>query len=163
MYRTEKELNSVIINKDVSIRDAVKIIDKNGFRIVHLVDEKDILKGIFTDSDFRRVVINRIDLSDPLSTVINNNPKVIESSEAEKEYILSKIKKHHINQLPIVNRGKIVDLFVESDLIETDDQNKNIIKEKIPVFIMAGGKGKRLEPITKIIPKPLIPMVIKQS
>ena len=35
------------------------------------------------------------------------------------------------------------------------DQNFN---KKIPVVIMAGGKGTRLEPFTKVLPKPLIPI-----
>ncbi len=33
-------------------------------------------------------------------------------------------------------------------------------KEKldVPVVIMAGGKGTRLEPFTKVLPKPLVPI-----
>ncbi|MCK5504355.1 MAG: NTP transferase domain-containing protein, partial [Thermodesulfovibrionia bacterium] len=31
-------------------------------------------------------------------------------------------------------------------------------KIKVPVIVMAGGKGTRLEPFTKILPKPLIPV-----
>ena len=32
------------------------------------------------------------------------------------------------------------------------------IKKNVPVVIMAGGEGTRLEPFTKILPKPLVPV-----
>ena len=35
---------------------------------------------------------------------------------------------------------------------------KNIGQEKNLVMIMAGGQGKRLQPLTSILPKPLIPV-----
>ena len=111
MYRTEKELNSTIINKDVSIRDAIKFIDKNGFKILHLVDKNKKLEGIFTDSDFRKVVINRIDLSKPLTSVINKNPIVSDLSESDKIKLIEKTQKYKINQIPIINDGEVADLF----------------------------------------------------
>ena len=40
-----------------------------------------------------------------------------------------------------------------------NSKNKEIKKElNIPVVIMAGGKGTRLEPFTKVLPKPLVPI-----
>ena len=40
-----------------------------------------------------------------------------------------------------------------------EKKNRNDhIKTKIPVIVMAGGKGTRLLPFTDILPKPLIPI-----
>ena len=157
MYRTKKELRNLVTdNGNISIREAIKKIDQNGFKILHLVDNEGYLKGIFTDSDFRKVIIARKDLSKPLITVINKNPITIEVKNANKENILNKIKSNRINQLPILKNGKLNDFFIESDYFEINKGNKLI--EDIPVFIIAGGKGKRLDPITKVIPKPLVPM-----
>jgi dTDP-glucose pyrophosphorylase len=157
MYRTKKELKSLITNnKNLSIRDAIKKVDQNGYKIIHLIDEKGFLLGIFTDSDFRKVIIDKIDLSKPIIKVINTNPIFIESEKADKDIIIKKIKKYHISQLPILRDGKLVDLFIESDFFKSN--KRNAIGKKIPVFILAGGIGKRLSPITKVIPKPLIPI-----
>ena len=54
-----------------------------------------------------------------------------------------------ILQLPIVDKNKIIKgLYSLSDFLK--------INKKNPFIIMAGGKGLRLRPITKKIPKPMI-------
>ena len=54
-----------------------------------------------------------------------------------------------ILQLPIVDNNKnIKGLFSLSDFLKINKNN--------PFIIMAGGKGLRLRPITKKIPKPMI-------
>ena len=41
---------------------------------------------------------------------------------------------------------------------KSNKKEKNKIYKNIPVVIMAGGKGTRLEPFTKVLPKPVIPV-----
>ena len=60
------------------------------------------------------------------------------------------MKGNDILQLPIVDKkNKVIDI-VSSKELGTSSQVRN------PVLIMAGGFGKRLLPLTKIIPKPLL-------
>jgi len=61
--------------------------------------------------------------------------------------------KNNIRHIPLVQEGKVVDILLWLDLFET---GKSVRKEK--VVIMAGGKGTRLDPFTKILPKPMIPI-----
>ena len=58
--------------------------------------------------------------------------------------------------IPVVdNGGAIVDLYNGED----GSRNQKIRNEiNIPVVINAGGKGTRLDPFTRVLPKPLIPV-----
>ena len=61
------------------------------------------------------------------------------------------------NLLPIVNKDNIVAGYLSwEDVFGSKKKNKNL--QNIPIVIMAGGKGDRLAPFTKILPKPLIPI-----
>ena len=75
---------------------------------------------------------------------------MIKSVKDDKDSILSKMKELDILQIPIIDDdGEIVGLETLQHLIEKKKYDN-------PVFLMAGGFGKRLEPLTNNIPKPLL-------
>ena len=75
---------------------------------------------------------------------------MIKSVKDDKDSILSKMKELDILQIPIIDDdGEIVGLETLQHLIEKKKYDN-------PVFLMAGGFGKRLQPLTNNIPKPLL-------
>ena len=69
-----------------------------------------------------------------------------------------KILKEKIYFIPIISKDKtVINLLTSRDLF-SEDKNKRLKFKNIPVVIMAGGLGTRLEPFTKVLPKPLIPI-----
>jgi NDP-sugar pyrophosphorylase family protein len=55
--------------------------------------------------------------------------------------------------------GKVVDYATREDAFNGDESRSKLPSRlQIPVVIMAGGKGTRLEPFTRILPKPLVPI-----
>jgi NDP-sugar pyrophosphorylase family protein len=71
------------------------------------------------------------------------------------------MQQHMIEQIPVVNaNGVIIDVTLWFDFL-TEEKPQAVKSRKSldnPVVIMAGGKGTRLDPFTKILPKPLIPV-----
>ena len=53
--------------------------------------------------------------------------------------------------------GKVIKLLTWSNTFKTE-ANKKVQDLKVPVVIMAGGRGTRMEFFTKILPKPLVPI-----
>ena len=79
--------------------------------------------------------------------VLNSNPKFINKGENNVVEII-RLRENNFKIIPIVDKShKVIDLI-----------NFREIKSVLPldVIIMAGGKGKRLIPLTKSIPKPLL-------
>ncbi|MCX8059007.1 MAG: sugar phosphate nucleotidyltransferase [Spirochaetes bacterium] len=147
----------LLVNKNTNIIDAMKILDKTAKKILFVVDENNKLIGSLTDGDIRRYILKTGSLDGEVKDVCNKNTFKVKLGYDKKEIVEEAISKE-IKYVPVISDN---DTIVEILILEESkiDSKLAIFKElKIPVVIMAGGFGTRLEPFTKILPKPLIPI-----
>jgi dTDP-glucose pyrophosphorylase len=149
-------LEKYTITLDYSIRDAFKQMDDGKISIVVCVDGDGTVIGVITDGDFRSAIYNGIAFDDKVEKVINRNYISVQKhfDDYEVESILNKTI---VNRIPVLDDGKLVDILLEEDFVSLK-KAKQKGKLDNPVVIMAGGKGTRLDPFTRILPKPLIPL-----
>ena len=143
------EIRQVCLNKNKTINDVINILNKTGKKIVLIIDKKNKLIGTITDGDLRRAFIQGKNLNSKISNIFNRKPFYINKQFTNKK-IKSLMIEKKVNHIPIVNsKRKII------DLINLEDLEKTTKYENL-VIIMSGGKGQRLRPLTKNIPKPLL-------
>lgn len=71
-----------VVSKDATIKDVIFKFTEIGLGIAAVVDENDILLGVFTDGDLRRLLQKKRDCIDiKISEVMNPNPKTISKNE----------------------------------------------------------------------------------
>jgi NDP-sugar pyrophosphorylase family protein len=115
--------------------------------------EEGRLLGSLTDGDARRWILANGSLDEPVSSVMNKNPRFVRSGQTRTARAL--INRYELLAIPVVDASdKVVDMIFWNE--ETDKPQTE--KIALPVVIMAGGKGERLLPYTSIVPKPLIPI-----
>lgn len=144
-----KQWRNALVNRDASLEQAIEVLDKAALRIALVVDEADVLLGTLTDGDVRRALLGHLSLDTPVREVMNANPKTAREDWTESR-ILAVMEQYEVLQLPLVNSDqKIVGLANLHDLF-----NKH--RHDNPVFLMAGGFGTRLRPLTNNCPKPML-------
>ena len=138
-----------LLNKENSMKDVLRTLDKGAQGIVLVIDNNNKLYGTITDGDVRRAILNGMDTNSSLESFIQKKP-IVSKMDASKIELISIMKNNGIIQLPIVDQSnKVIGLKTLKELL---------IKEEFdnPVFIMAGGFGKRLQPLTNSTPKPML-------
>lgn len=149
MYSKKKFWSKTLVKKTSKIVDVINSLNKSGLQISIIVDSKKNFVGTITDGDIRRGMLKGLKLSSKITSIINKksifSKKKISAINAQK--ILNKFEIMH---LPILNGKKISGLYFNG--------NNKIDKKLKPnnVVIMAGGFGRRLENLTKKMPKGML-------
>ena len=144
-------IDSFIGNTLLSVSEAMALIDNNSYGILFLTDENKKLLACITDGDIRRFLLAGGKTDDKAFNAANKNPRMAFDMDEAKGIYHSK----NYIVVPVVNENRvIVDLYCGN----TTDSDENLSSLNVPVVINAGGKGTRLEPFTKVLPKPLIPV-----
>lgn len=151
-----KNFETAIIREEQPVREAIKQLNENRLQILVVVNEEQVLAGTVTDGDIRRAILRDLSLEHPVREIMNKTPVFVQTGEENRAYNL--MLKKHIKAVPVVDEKKKVTglLLLENFL---DPKKETAVKKKSNfVVIMAGGKGSRLDPFTKVLPKPLIPI-----
>jgi len=151
----------ILVSPNITIKEALKKLDKTAEKVLIVVNKDNVLSGALTDGDIRRSLLNGFDLEKTIEGVYNPRPIFIRELDFEIESVRRLMTEKAIDVVPVVNcNGVVIDYLswshVFGEISSKRGKNGSIID--IPVIIMAGGKGTRLEPFTKVLPKPLIPL-----
>ena len=151
-----KKIKNRIIQKDAVLLSAFKQMDKIDKKLL-LVFDKEKFINILSVGDIQRAIIKNISLNTPVSQILRKNTKVAKSTDSIEE-IKKEMIRNRTECMPVVDDYQnLIDVIFWEDVF--DENEKRILHNlKLPVIIMAGGKGIRLKPITNILPKPLIPV-----
>lgn len=141
-----------LIDREGSLRDALRAIEQSLSKIAVVVDSEKRPIGTLTDGDIRRALLAGAELDAPVTAHMNPVPELAQRSEGPGRW-LARMRRTRRAQLPIVDdQGRVVDVVSERQLLRALPRHDNL------VFVMAGGLGTRLRPLTEEVPKPMLPL-----
>jgi len=142
-------IDHIRVRDDASILEAMRSINAGTVEIAIVVDEDGRLVGLLSDGDIRRAILNGFTLESPIAGIVNRRPLSLPQT-AGRDEILALMGRHSIRQVPLVDAsGRVTQIAWITDLIRADLRPNEAV-------IMAGGKGKRLYPLTRDVPKPML-------
>lgn len=145
MYNADKK--HILYNTE-TVRDAlIKLNDLKKNTILIVVDEQEKLIGSLTDGDLRRGFIKGLNFDNSLMDYLQPDPLFVYQDEIHKTDF-NNMRLRNFMVVPVVDRNrKVVKIL-----------NLSEIQSVVPadVFIMAGGRGQRLMPLTADTPKPML-------
>ena len=150
----KERIGKYVSDHTIKVIDAMEMIDNNSAGLIFIVDAQGKLEGCLTDGDIRRWILKGGDLQTKVETMMSKVP--LSLNERDSSRAMEYLKEKCITALPITDdAGCIVDIVF---LHEWKAIKKSELLSNVSAVVMAGGRGTRLYPYTKILPKPLIPI-----
>ena len=150
-------MKDITVQPDITIRQAMKALDKTAEKCLLVVDENRRLLGTFTDGDLRRSILAGAQFSEDISECYHKRPVTLVEGHFNTEEAKQLLRGKKLDLIPVIDdEGTLIEYLTWGSLDDVQKPARSL--QDVPVVIMAGGKGARLEPFTKVLPKPLVPI-----
>ena len=148
-------MKDISVRTNTTISQAMQTLEKTAEKCLLVTDDNNKLLGTLTDGDLRRAILKGMKFSDNILECYQIDATIFIQGNYTQEDVTRGLRDKKLDLIPIVDKDrKVVDYLTWSN-INGGKQNKKLL-EDISVVIMAGGKGTRMEPFTKVLPKPLL-------
>ena len=137
-----------VIHPSDTLRKAIETIDDSRQQIALVADDEYHLLGTVTDGDIRRALIQHSSLDTCITQIMNRNPIVV-SQQEPLHSVRSLMQRKGLSHVPMLHQGVLTGMHTLRQLTCPQRYDN-------PVFLMAGGFGTRLRPLTNNCPKPLL-------
>ncbi len=144
-------LQDLLLEENSTVKQAIERLESVRCKVVYIVKGKKLLASV-SDGDVRRFSLRSGDIYESVFNIANLSPTSF--YEHEKDKWIEIFRRTELYSVPIINYN--------DEIIGVIFRDGTVIKERekisVPVVMVAGGKGARLYPYTKILPKALIPI-----
>ncbi len=144
----DQYLEACIIAPQSTIRSALQAIDDGAIGVSIACDRDRRFVGIMTDGDVRRALLRGASLDTSIDEVLVTEPYWVDATET-RDNVLDAMQARGIDVVPIITDGKLAGAHTLLQLVGRRPLDNLAV-------IMAGGKGTRLGPLTRDIPKPML-------
>lgn len=154
-------MNNFTIKKNNTLIEALEKINVNRSKHLIVLNDNGKAVGILSDGDIRRSILKKKKLNSKIKEIYNSKFHYFLQENLDKEKALEYMINNNILFAPILNSKNIpIDILTirSKEIKRNKILNTRNFKEMPTVVIMAGGQGKRMQPFTSILPKPLIPV-----
>ena len=142
-------VQETLIPSTATVKQVIETIERSQAKVALVVDEQMRLLGTVTDGDVRRGILRGVQITDSVTVIMNTKPRVATMHEDAIE-IIDMMRRNICRQVPILDaEGRVVALKTLEEALRVPDRPNW-------VFLLAGGRGHRLRPLTDDCPKPML-------
>jgi len=142
-------LKTSTLRPNSSILDAFGALDRSNFQLALVMDSEARLVGLVADGDVRRALLQGYQLNDSIEPIYTRNFIRVDPSAGRAE-VIELMQSHQIRHVPTIDEsGRLLGIHFWTQML-TRKTRPNA------ACILAGGLGRRLYPLTKDVPKPML-------
>jgi len=154
----DNQIDRLCIDENSSLEQAIVRMDEERRGIVLVIDAARKLVGTITDGDVRRAMLARAKMDAPVCDLLLRKAgtrferPITARAGTDPQACFQLIQSHQVLHLPLIDDlGRPVGMM-------TQDEFMPHAATGLQAFVMAGGIGSRLLPLTEDLPKPMLPI-----
>lgn len=132
-------LEAFQISEKASLREAIRLIDRNKHGLIFATNFFGAVIGLATDGDIRRRLLEGVSLDDPVLLCVNSE-FIWATQDTSREVILKRLDQR-IKLIPILDADKKLVGVISNETFVTRAQESVFARARSPVRISFGGGG----------------------
>lgn len=142
------KIKNIVAKQTSSIKEVMRIIDQSGLRSAYIIDEKNKLIGVISDSEIRRAILRGSDINKSVENIVNTNPVILMEKDETNLLVVKRTFKRLRKKMPdathllVINaQGCPKKLISSQNLIARPQIKRKTISKNHKNVLVVGGAG----------------------